>query len=258
MRNLALILFMTLLLSGCLSTYVPPMPPLKTVPNPKLGLYVNVSNTPKHTHVGTTIFNNDVKMYDYDWQMQSRIVELVSNKIESTTQYEVVDLSFLSPDEISKLDFATVNDKQWKLIEQNEDLRQKLLERGITAIMSIEETPTLAQLACSQYGCTEFYSQGHGLFTRSFFGLDTYIASASYIMTAELLDPGVDLFMFETLSEFRGFQKRHIILDDFEDPNDFENITEEEFLPVRAAIDDYLIELTTTISQFLNGELPKP
>lgn len=256
-KNLALFFAFIFLLSGCMSIYVPPMPTVEIKQNAKLGLLVNTSNTPTHSHVGTTIFNNYVNTYDHNWNMQSRIFELFKNNIEENTNYTVVDLSELTVEEQNKLNFVGVTNKQWTELEQNASLKQKLLEMNISSIITITEVPTTAMLNCSQFGCTNFYSQGQGMFSRSVFGMHTYMASASYSFEVELLDPAVDLMYFESLRELTRFDSLNFIVKDFPSPVDIKQMKEEEFLPIRDKIENHLETIAQTISKGLQSQLPE-
>lgn len=249
MKKFILPLVFTLLLTGCKSIYVPPVPPLKFDPEMKVGLLVNISDNPKHTHIGTTIFNNDFKGYDHDWQMQAVVTDLFKREIEAATSFTVVELDNPS----AAANFVGIADKQWYLNPSAEAARQALLAQGIGVVITITEVPTLAMLNCSQYGCTEFYSQGQGLFTRSFFGIDNYHASASYDFTAEILDPGVDLMIFENMRELVSYDQKNASFS-MEDPADFENITEQEFAVVKMQIERYIASVAQQMSRYLNGE----
>jgi hypothetical protein len=248
------VLLSSFILSGCAGVFVPPMPSVQLPPDAKIGVYVNASQYPMHTHIGTTIFNNDAKEYPYDWQMQSTLFDITKTEIEKNTVFSVVDLSAMSADEMLKHNFVEVKDKKWNLVASNNELRQHLLEQGIYAVIIINEAKTLAQLNCSQYGCTEFYSQGYGLFTRSFFGMDTYLASASFNISAELLDPAIDLAIVKALRDETHFLKKHTELKTFADPKDFENITAEEMAPVKQGIEKYISNIVGIIATYLKGD----
>lgn len=246
------LLLISIIVTGCASTYVPPTTGYKAPEKSKVGVLVVAKEYPSHTHVGTTIFNNFSKEYEYDWQLKETIFKTFENKIENGTSFEVVDLSnFLS--EGSTPSFVTVENKEWVFNETSAAIREKLTAEGITAVVIIKESPTLAAMECGMYGCSEHYSQGYGLFTRSFLGLDNYMASASFQISIETIDKPVDITRLEHVKETQSYLAKNKQLEDFRDPEDFENITEDELLPVKAALVEYFDNLAVMTRQFLIG-----
>lgn len=246
------IVFMAIVVAGCASTYVPPTTGYKAPQQSKIGVLVVAKENPSHTHVGTTIFNNFSKEYEYDWQLKENIFKIFEDKIESGTTYDVVDISNLVS-ESDTLTFVDVVNKEWVFNEKSASTREKLIAEGITAVVIIKETSTLAAMECGMYGCSEHYSQGYGLFTRSFLGLDNYMASASFAISIETIDKPVDITRLEHVKETQTYLAKHKPLEDFADPADFENMTEEELAPVKAALIEYFDNLAGMTRQFLVG-----
>ncbi len=218
----------------------------------KVGVLVVAKENPSHTHVGTTIFNNFNKEYDYDWQLKETIFDIFEGKIEGGTTYDVVDMSNLISED-DTLSFVDVVNKEWVFNEKSTRTREKLAAEGITAVVVIKESPTLAAMECGMYGCSEHYSQGYGLFTRSFLGLDNYMASARFGISIETIDKPVDITRLEHVNETQTYMAKNKPLEDFADPADFENITEEELAPVKTALIEYFDNLAGMTRQFLVG-----
>lgn len=258
MKNLSFILFIVLFVSGCATRYVPPVENVNLPKDSKVGVYLNMGEHPTHTHIGTTIFNNHVKQYAFDWQLQQAIFDTLKASIEAKTGMQVVLLDRTTLSDYSELDFVTVSNKQWKVLDASAALRESLLAQGIRATIAIQENQTLAELNCSQYGCAEFYSEGYGLFTRSFFGIERYYASSSFDISAEILDPAVDMVFLDDLWEMTLYSGKHNLISGFSDPADFNNITEEEMAPVKAGILSYIEKIANLISQYLNGNINQP
>ena len=105
------IVFMAIVVAGCASTYVPPTAGYKAPEQSKIGVLVVAKENPSHTHVGTTIFNNFSKEYEYDWQLKENIFKIFEDKIESGTTYDVVDISNLVS-ESDTLTFVDVVNKR--------------------------------------------------------------------------------------------------------------------------------------------------
>lgn len=246
------------LITGCQSTYVPPLPAYSLPTDAKIAVLIDSSNVPKHTHIGTTIFNNFEKNYPYQWNISESIKSTLTQHIETAQGFKVIDAN--SIDYINSqqsLNFVDINNKQWQFVEKSNALRNRLIADNVHAFIIIKEVPTLAVMECSQYGCTNHYSQGVGLFTRSMFAFDTYYASASYQISVELLSAPVDLSRLEAFEKFTHYMGKNIVVEDFPDPQNFDNITEQEFLPIKQALDAYFNELGQLTATHLQGhELP--
>ena len=241
------------LATGCASLYVPPVPEYALPENTKVGLLVAVSEYPKHTHIGTTIFNNFTKEYEYAWNMEEAVFQTYKEEIEDTTGFNVINLRDHGVVDTADLDFVGVEEKQWSVVDANSDSRNSLMEKGIYAVVSISEAPTLASLECSSYGCTEHYSQGYGLFTRSFLGISSYVASASFIISTEIIQPPIDIGIQKDMREVTKFDNKNRTLSDFKGPAEFKNITEDELAPVKDEILEYIKSVATITSRYLKG-----
>lgn len=244
-----------LLVAGCATTYVPPTPSYSPKSNAKIGILVEAKANPTHSHVGTTIFNNFVKEYPYEWQMEAPIFAQLKEVIELNSSLEVVNLEDMGITSSDNLDFVTVTKKQWTFVPETQATREKLQKNNIDVVIIVREAPTVASMECSQYGCSYHYSQGYGLFTRSIFGLDTYVASSSFNISMETLDTPIDVMYLEPFREIAAMRETNKILEDFSDPADFENITEEELAPVKKGIHEYFKKFAVTAKQFLNGDI---
>lgn len=258
MKKFILLLIVVLFASGCATRFIPPVEKVELPTTTKVGVFIDVGNHPTHTHIGTTIFNNHVKHYPYNWQLKQAIFDNIKTEIELQTGFEVVLLNPPTITDIAELDFVSVQDKKWAYIERTTALRESLIAQGILATIAIKETRTLAELNCSQYGCTEFYSEGVGLFTRSFFGMDRYYASSSFEINAEILDPAIDLVVLNELWEMTLYSGKNNRLENFAEPKDFKNITEQEMLAVKEGVLDYIKKVASQIAQYLNGDIKIP
>lgn len=255
MNKYAILLLVVLFSSGCATRFVPPVENVAMPRDSKIGVFIDVGPHPTHTHIGTTIFNNHVKPYPFDWQLQNAIFDTLKNEIEARTGLDVILLSHATVSDFDEMNFVTVKDKQWSLVEGSSATRESLLARGIRATIAIKEARTLAELNCSQYGCMEFYSEGYGLFTRSFFGIDRYYASSSFEISAEILDPAIDMVLLDELWDITLYSGKNNQLHEFSDPVDFNNLTEKEMAPVKEGILIYIRKLAGQVSQYLNGDI---
>ena len=257
-KNVILGLFVTVILSGCAGRFVPPIENVNLPKQGKIGIHLAMPEHPKHTHIGTTIFNNFVKDYEYNWQLKEEVFQNLKKQIETNTSYKVVDLSYLEIESPQQLNFVGVEKKKWVFSQSNQELKQKLLDDGITAVLAISGQRTLAELNCSQYGCSEHYSEGYGLFTRSFLGMDRYYASSSFFISAELLTQPIDLGLLDGMWESSQFQRKNKLIDEFKSPKDFKALTQEELAPVKSEILVYFDEIAGHMSNYLNGNIQHP
>lgn len=250
-----LALALSLLLSACATTYVPPTPSLNLPTKTKIGVLVVAGDSVNHSHIGTTIFNNFNTSYPFQWQMANGIFDTLKAQLERPERFEVVDLSKWNRMPLQPLNFVEVRDQNWQFTMEQDLLRKRLLAEGIQVVISVYETPSLAYLECGNYGCNEFYSQGYGLFTRSFLGMDNYFSSAAFAISVETIHQPVDLTLMPKLDSLTHYQSKHKMLDDFKDPKDFQNITASEMEPVRQSILDYFTIMGQQIKAYLNGEV---
>ena len=242
---------------GCASLYVPALPNYSLPEHTRIGLFVSASEFPKHTHVGTTIFNNFSKDYEYPWKMEESIFKTFQQEIEHSTGFVVLNLKDLGITNTSELNFVEVKDKQWSLVEENTSLRDSLIELGIYAVVSISESPTLANLECSAYGCAEHYSEGYGLFTRSFLGINSYFASSSFTVSIEIIDTPADIGVQQDMRDILHFNNKNKILTNFEAPKEFRNITQEELNPIREEILNYIKYVAAAAGHYFVNSSPK-
>jgi len=99
----------------------------------------------------------------------------------------------------------------------------------------------MARLECGAGGCSERYIDGFGVFSRGFVGIKNYTATAGFEITAEIIDPPVELSRQKTLRDFAHYQKKSKLMTGFE-PRNLKNITDQELAPVKAHILQYTSE----------------
>lgn len=257
MKQLVLRLFFVglsiLFMSACVSTYVPPTPNYKLTAGDKIGILINAKDNPTHTHVGTTIFHNFASEYEFNWGIKQAIFDEFKSRIEGMSPYQLVNLEDYAISKTDLTKFVEVKDKKWSFSQTNRELRETLLQAGIKAVIIIEEAPSLAVLECGAYGCSEHYSQGYRLFTRSFLGMDRYMAASSFRIQIETLDEPIDIMLLDEFRETQHYLSKHPMLEDFEDPEDFKKLTEAEMAPVKAGIVNYFSNLAIMLKDFLEG-----
>jgi len=255
MRKSTQFIFLTLFIAlmGCASYKVPPSPITSAYEKTNVGILIDVSDVPKHTHIGTTIFNNFNKEFDFKWNMKDEIFTIYKNLIESKTNLNVINLDdvFVEiPDEGSSL--VVVEEDSWTLNEDSKELRDKLITRGIDVLILIREDQTLASLECNNYGCTEMYSRGQGVFSRSFFGYKTYFASASYDINVESINPVVKISLLPKLREALFYEEKNRVIKDFK-PTKLKEVTESDMEIIKSHIINYMTKIAEITVEYLNG-----
>ncbi|WP_334057220.1 hypothetical protein [Alteromonas sp. S005] len=223
------------------------------VPKQKIGVFINANEFPSHTHIGTTKFNNFTKEYAYDWQIASTLFTELKTAIEQSSRFEVVDVS-PKVKGAWQLDFVVQQNGRWSFNENQNALRKSLLADGVTKIIIVQEAPTVAITECGTYGCSEHESKGVGLFTRSFLGTDSYIASASFDFSIESLDKPVDIATQPLFEELQDDAMKNVRLEEFVPPEDFDEATEKELAPIRNSIISYIDRLAETVAKYLSSQ----
>lgn len=135
---------------------------------------------------------------------------------------------------------------------ENTELREQLVSQGINAVIVVEETKSLAALECGAYGCSEHYSHGIGLFTRSFLGMDRYMVSASTSLTIEIIDEPIDLIAIETFWSSQRYNMRNREIEDFKDPMNFKDFKEKELRPIFGELMLYYEGIAKSFVRFIN------
>ena len=246
----AFVVCVSMILSGCATLHVPEMPQLTIPANAKVGMLINVGENPTHTHVGTTLLNNFSKTLPYDWNMKETIYQAYKEQIESSTNLDVIDLHSYGIKTAAELDFVDIKNEQWSVIDANSKLRNNLTEENIYAVITVTEKPTLAQLECGAGGCSERYIDGFGLFSRSFLGIKNFTATAGFEVTAEVINPPVELSAQQTLRDLADYRQKSKLIKGFK-PQNIKNITEQELEPIKTHILHYIQTVAAATSDFL-------
>ena len=89
MRITALVSFVAILIAGCATT--PPLPKVESARGDRIGVLVEAGDSPSHTHVGTTVFNNFARKYPYDWNLSAEVQRTIERAVRDAG-LTVVDL----------------------------------------------------------------------------------------------------------------------------------------------------------------------
>lgn len=224
--------FISIVLFGCAGG--PPAPRIETAVGERIGFLVEGGESPTHTHIGTTVFNNFTKKYPYRWNLESQVAGTIGKSI-AEAGYTPVDLKAagLRLADVDRL--IQPKEFAWVVTPGREPALKRLRDQfGLKAVIVLKEGPVTTSLECAGGPCSARSSGGSGLFTRSFFGLTRYHGVAAYHWNVFVLDPPVDTARATELFDHLRYPAR--IISDYADPANFENLTESEFGPVRETI----------------------
>lgn len=153
-------------LAGCSTT--PPVPAGSLVLGDRVGVLVQSSDHPAHSHLGIMVFGNFAKTYPYQWHVGPKVFDALDKTIRARG-LATVDLA----KENVRLDEATglvqIQDKKWVVTPGKEAAFHHLRDDlKLKAVVVLRPARVMAMSQCTQFGCTEFYIDGPGVFSRAF------------------------------------------------------------------------------------------
>lgn len=232
MHITALIWITVLFISGCATT--PPFPKIDSIQGDRIGIIVDIANSPTHTHVGTTIFNNFSKNYPYNLNLSSKVYEIIKRSAQSAG-FIAVDLRAEGIHYSEVADLIRPAGETWQLTQGKESTLNRLHEElNLKALFVLKDSRVMTALECAGGPCSERYADGSGLYTRSIFGFTNYFAVAAFQWNVFVLDPLADAALVNPLAPILRMPVTH--LPNFKDPADFKNLSEIEFSVAAEAI----------------------
>lgn len=248
MRIAALIAISALLFAGCSSS--PPLPTIESKRGDRIGVLVDIGDSPTHTHVGTTVFNNFTKKYPYAWNLNSEIARTVHQAIRNSG-LTPVDLR------LEGIQYADVSEliqafgEKWQVGSGKEEAVRRLRDQlKLKALLVLKEGRVMTALECAGGPCSERYADASGLYTRSFFGSTRYHAVAAFHWNFFVLDPVADAAKADPLRSMLRIPATPLLA--YKDPATFDNLTEPELSPVRDAIVRFSESAVAEILKILN------
>lgn len=221
-----------LLVAGCATS--PRLPKMETAAGDRIGVLVDVGDSPSHTHIGTTVFNNFTKTYPFNWNLNAEVTRTIEQSVKSAGLTPVnLKVEGIQYAEVAGL--LKPSGENWQIAAGKESTFQRLRDQlRLKALFVLKESRVMTALECSGGPCSERYANSSGLYTRSFFGSTRYNAVAAYQWNVFVLDPLADAANADSLRSM--LRMPAIPLQKFKEPANFENLTEAEFLPVRDAV----------------------
>ncbi len=242
--SIALITLIVILFSGCVNTQ-PDVPKYSINKSDKIGYIIDVSNKTGHTHIGTTVFNNMEKTYDYDFKMHKEIDDLLNKKVN----VELINLADLGYSSKDLVDLIIAKDEKW--VVGKSDLYKKLIgELKLKAVIFIKGGPTAFYMYPKVWEIS-----ASGLVSHNIFGLKRYSSLLSAKSSIYLLKPVGKIVVnrdpYVTMiydSIMTSFQEKS----GFKAPKDIENITIEELIPMHRMNLQQLDLLISQTSDYIN------
>ncbi len=259
-----IIIFLTsifaLLFSGCVIKQ-PKIPKYSIEQGDQIGYLIHVAKYPKHSHLGTTVFNNFTKEYAYDWDIENYIEKSLQQSLSKKGRYKLINLKKTQITFKDLDNLIVAEDNKWIVNKGKNSMFDTLKDKhNLKAIIEIYDGRKLMQAIYGPYSSIYYYAEGYGLFTRSFLGIDTYFPAPSFSANVYILNPIAKIIpKCTTKMPYQGFsqmtgmfankeenQKHEFIV-----PKDFKNISEKEFEPIKHRIYKFLDELNKEINSYL-------
>jgi hypothetical protein len=236
-------------LAGCQTA--PKLPALSLQPGDKVGVLVVAPDSPVHSHIGTTIFNNFDKTYPYQWTLRKDVQAAVADAV-AQAGFVAVDLAAagLRYEDVDGLVAAA--DGSWRIAAGREEAVQRLAGTlGLRAVVTLKAQATVVLMQCAGGPCSFFAASNPGLFTRSFLGMTNYIAAPAFAWHVYVFSPPADVASSDALA---GRLKMPAVrLHDYS-PADFSNLTEADFVPVHDAIVHFAHDVAASAATSLRGQ----
>lgn len=236
-----------LLVSGCASFSGPPRPPEAVLEKGRVGLLLEMPEQVVHTHVGTTVFNNFSREYDFDPNLtQDFKRHLSEHLVEVGLEPVVIENSALAgfDGHVVGLREAT-----WSIANEADSVGEIRSQNRLDALIRVWPIKRhLVAMECSNMGCNDRYAEGPGLYTRGIFGLLQSMAVPGVGYEVILFEPLFNLASYKPLRSIEGFGSRATLIEDFKRPDDLKNLSDAELRAVRDAIAARLEDLAEAIA----------
>lgn len=247
-----LLLAGVLLVSGCASFTGPPRPPEAVLENGRVGIVLKMPEQVVHTHIGTTVFNNFSREYDFDLNLTKDFErQLSDNLVKAGLEPVAIENSALA-----EFDGHVVGlrDSIWYIKNEAESVAGIRTEYRLDALIRVWPIGRhMVAMECSSMGCNERYAEGPGLYTRGIFGLLQSMAVPGVAFEVILFEPVFELSSYKPLRTVKGFGLNATVIDDFSRPDDLKKLSDAELRAVRDAITVRLETLAEAIASGLTS-----
>ncbi|HEY8609017.1 MAG TPA: hypothetical protein VIM12_18025 [Noviherbaspirillum sp.] len=237
-----------LLLAACAGTREGP--PFTMHPGDRIGLLVETTDAPVHTHyhtdAGATV--RSAHAYPYAWQLDAAVTEVIRRQL-TVAGFTVVDLEAQGMRHGELDGVVAPSGSQWA--PPAGPIAEQLRQQGVRAVVLVRDARTLAALDCADGPCDEHLAEGPGLYSRSVGNATSFRAVAGFDWHVYLLDPPGDLGAAQPLrstlrmpaAELHGFRR----------PANLYAMTETELAPVRKRLLEYVEATAEDVVGMLGG-----
>lgn len=239
MKSIKLLITILWLVSMTACVSVPNTPAFDLPTGSKIGYDIVLDEKISHTHYGTTIFNNFVRVKeDENWAL---------NEFAKSEAQRLIQLYGFEPFEIKRDEFFSELPELPKKpteeqVQEHLDQRLKQLsQEGVAAVFTLMSHRNTVAMECSNFGCTEFYADTPGFYSRGLVFLPPFLhavlpsSHSSYIVKP-----------YGSINNSRGpyseYQPQLKLIEDFK-PADFKQMTDEEWLTVKANLEELITNI---------------
>lgn len=233
-------LFLLVMLSACATSPFRDLAPDKKLsPTERIGVLIDVTDTPTHRHAGGNPFIADYdRPYTFDWKLTQHITDRLSEKISTSTKFQLVKLKDygLKLDDVAGL--VVPMEKEYVLnFRKDKTIARLKNELGLrTVIVFSSSGKTNMVNYCGQFSCRMSDGMHTGLYTTA--GLLTFRPVSDVRANVYVLDVPTDLGDAKDVLQAQ-YSYRHDITK-YKKPNDIKNITEQEWAPIRVGIESFI------------------
>lgn len=219
-------------LAGCAST---PLEKITASKGDRIGVIVEGGDGLLHSHLGSTVFSNFAKEYPQtNGSLRDEALVRVNRAI-TDAGFVPVDLTTQA---VTAKDFSDVvvkNSGAWSVAPDKESLIRKMRDDlRLRAVLVVRQDRVTAAIECGGGPCNYRDVDAPGLYSRSFFGMNSYYAVAAYRWNFIVFDPLVDAAAEPPVSDRVWVPSR--LLKPYKAPADIKNLTESELQPVRDSV----------------------
>lgn len=235
--KLSTIVLMLVSISACVS--LPNTPAFDLPTGSKIGYDISLSEDVGHAHYGTTVFNNFARVQEgKSWGL---------NEYAKSEAQRLIRLHGFEPVEIKQdetfQDLAELPEKPTDVqLQEQIDKRVKILAgMGLGAVFSLNSHRNMVAMECSNFGCSEFYADTPGFYSRGLVFLPPFLhAVLPSSHSSYIVEP------YAPISNHKGpyskYNPQLKLMKGFK-PANFKQMTDDEWLTVKAKLEELITEI---------------